>query len=115
VRRPRVGRSWEEEDDDDIGGCETNKLSYEFGWAYASNSTPRRFIDQSETNLKFNSRLERGCDEDWECDEGVKEGGNELKGTMRFRSRIGRLSHTRSILPHILFAYSAPEVVVVDG
>jgi hypothetical protein len=30
VRRPRVGRSWEEDDDDDIGGCETNGRSYDY-------------------------------------------------------------------------------------
>jgi hypothetical protein len=38
VKRSRVGRSWEEEeDDDDIDGCETNGLSYECDWAYALN------------------------------------------------------------------------------
>jgi hypothetical protein len=92
VRRPRVGRSWEE-DDDDIDNCETNGLSHECDWAYASNSTSRRFIGRPETNLKFNSRLERGCDEDRECD-GVKEGGDELKRTVRLCSRIGSPTHT---------------------
>jgi hypothetical protein len=51
----------------------------------------RRFIDRLETNSdKSNSRLERGGEEGSECDEGVKEGGgDELKRTVRFRSRIG--------------------------
>jgi hypothetical protein len=94
VRRPRVGQSWEEEDDDDIDGCETNRLSYECDWAYASNLTSRCFIGWPETNLKSNSHLEHGWDEDWECDEGVKEGGDELKRTVRFCLRIGSPSHT---------------------
>jgi hypothetical protein len=74
VRRSGVGRIWEEEDDDDIGGCETNGLSYECDWAYASNSTSRHFIGRPDTNLKSTSCLDRGCDEGWECDEDVKEG-----------------------------------------
>ena len=77
VGRPRVGRSWGKKKmmtSHDIDGYETNGLSYESDWAYASNSTSRHFTGQPKTNLKSSSLLEHGCDEGGECNEDVKEG-----------------------------------------